>query len=56
MSEQEVVDLMMSSRTRKEWDTNCDAVKKTCGGYPEFWFAAIIRSGVLALTMSGFEA
>jgi len=45
MTRQEVVALMQSSRDEKEWNDNCDAVKKQ-GGYPGFWFEAIMLSGL----------
>jgi len=49
MNEQQVIDLMKSSKNKVEWDQNADKVKKAFGGvYPDFWFAAIIMSGVLA--------
>ena len=46
MTEKEVVALMESSKTSKEWNKNCDIVKAKCGGYPSFWFAAILLSGL----------
>ena len=46
MNTEEVVTLMSSSQTRDEWNSNCNAVKKRCGGYPEFWYAAITQSGL----------
>jgi hypothetical protein len=47
MNEQEVVALMESSKSEHEWNMNCDKVKVACGGgYPGFWFAAIVRSGL----------
>ena len=52
MSEQEVVNLMKSSRSEHEWNKNCDKVKAECGGYPSFWYAAIILSGIAAETSS----
>lgn len=55
MSEQQVVDLMKSSKTSHEWNDNCDKVKRACGGYPPFWYPAIIASGVAAMTQSQFR-
>ena len=46
MSEREVIALMESSKSSAEWNTNCDIVKAKCGGYPSFWFRAIILSGI----------
>ncbi len=45
-SEEGVVALMRSSKSEKEWDTNCDKVKAANQGYPSFWFQAVIISGV----------
>jgi len=50
MSRKEVVALMKSSRSEPEWNANCDKVKVACGGYPDFWFAAIVQSGLMGLT------
>jgi len=52
MNQQQVVDLMKTSKSEKEWNTNCDKVKKACGGYPSFWYAVIIMGGVLAETQA----
>lgn len=41
MTEQEVIDLMESSKSAREWEDNCDKVKDACGGYPGFWWATI---------------
>jgi hypothetical protein len=54
MTEQEVVDLMASSRSDDEWNDNADKVKKACKGYPSFWFNAVIKSGVAARTIEKF--
>ncbi len=54
MDKQEVIELMKSSRSEDEWNTNCDAVKKACGGYPEFWHEAIVASGLAQETAASF--
>lgn len=46
MNEQEVIDLMKGSANEEEWNSNCDAVKKAFRGYPDFWYSAIVLSGV----------
>jgi hypothetical protein len=47
MNEQQVVDLMKSSKNVDEWNNNCDKVKAAFGGqYPSFWFSVIILGGV----------
>ena len=55
MSEQEVVNLMKSSKSEEEWNANCDLVRKKCGGYPSFWYSAIVLSGVLSQTAALWE-
>jgi len=50
MSENEVVELMKSSKSEKEWNANCNLVKSKCGGYPSFWYGAIVISGVASKT------
>ena len=52
MSEAEVVALMKSSKTQREWNENCDKVQRACGGYPSFWYTAIIASGIVANAQS----
>jgi len=46
MTESEVIELMKSSKSSKEWNSNADIVKSRCGGYPSFWYRAIILSGI----------
>lgn len=46
MNEQQVVALMKSSTSEHDWNDKCHQVKKACGGYPDFWYQAIIASGV----------
>ena len=56
MTEQEVIDLMSSSRNEDEWNKNCDEVKsKFNGDYPSFWYYSIILSGVLNRTRAGWS-
>ena len=50
MNQREVVELMESSNTESEWNSNCGKVKSACDGYPDFWYSAIIQAGVLAKT------
>lgn len=50
MNQQQVVELMESSNTEAEWNANCDKVKVACGGYPDFWYSAIIQAGILSKT------
>lgn len=48
MNEQQVVDLMKSSKSEEEWNANRDKVKTVFGGYPDFWYRAIVLSGLAA--------
>ena len=54
MTKQEVVDLMASSKNAAEWDANCDKVKRAYGGYPDFWWEAIMLSGLAAATRANW--
>ena len=54
MNQQEVIELMKSSKSESEWNANCDKVKKACGGYPDFWYSAIVLSGVSKETSAKF--
>lgn len=47
-TQEEVVKLMESSKSETEWNANCDAVKQANGGYPAFWYEAILLSGLCA--------
>lgn len=48
MTREEVIALMESSQSEQEWNDNCDKVKKACSGYPDFWYPAVILSGLLS--------
>lgn len=55
MTEQQVIQLMESSKSEEEWNDNAQRVKEEFNGmYPSFWFAAIILSGVAKRTASKF--
>jgi hypothetical protein len=54
MTEQEVIELMQSSKSEKEWNDNADEVKRRCNGYPAFWFSAIMLSGLANRVTSAF--
>ena len=47
MNQEQVLELMRSSKNETEWNANFDKVKSACGGYPDFWFSSIILSGLL---------
>ena len=47
-----VVSLMRSAKNHQEWNSNCDKVKKANGGgYPPFWYATCIASGLCDNTL-----
>lgn len=46
MTKEEVVALMRASSSEQEWTANCATVKKSCNGYPDFWYHTIILSGL----------
>lgn len=56
MPKDEVVTLMKGSTSVDDWNDRADRVKAACGGYPDFWWAAIIQSGVADRTLKQFGA
>lgn len=48
MTQDDVVMLMRSSQSEKEWNENCDKVKKVFDGLPGFWYSSIILEGIYA--------
>lgn len=46
MTQQEVIDLMKSSKSSAEWNINSDKVKEVFHGYPNWWYSEIILSGI----------
>ena len=47
MEKNEAIELMKSSKSKEEWNRNCDKVKAANQGfYPEWWYAEIISSGL----------
>lgn len=47
MTKEEVIDLMESSKSAHEWNSNCDTVKKAHNNdYPGYWFEEILLSGL----------
>ena len=45
-TEEGVVSLMRSSQSEEEWNANCGNVQAANGGYPPFWYPAIVASGL----------
>ena len=54
MNEEAVVALMSGSKSKAEWERNCDEVKRAFGHYPDFWYTAIVCSGVISQTAAKF--
>jgi hypothetical protein len=54
MTKEEVRSLMESSQTEAEWNANCNKVKRECDGYPAFWFAEIVQSGIAGRVAARF--
>lgn len=55
MDREAVIALMKTSASAREWNANCVAVKKACGGgYPAFWYEAILQSGLAREIMAKF--
>ena len=56
MTDSEVIALMQSSKSEAEWNRNADKVKAAFGGsHPEFWYRAIILSGIAAATRQSWR-
>lgn len=57
MNEQQVVELMQGSKSEAEWNANTRKVKQIFkGGYPDFWYRAIVLSGVATKTAAKYGA
>jgi hypothetical protein len=56
MTEVEVVTLMESATSERDWNNKCDEIKRRCGGYPPCWYKAIISSGLARRVMDLFGA
>jgi hypothetical protein len=54
MTREEVIALMESSTSETEWNDNCDKVKSACGGYPDYWWEAIMQSGLSQRVTAAF--
>ena len=42
---------MSESTSEADWNKRCDEVKAANGGYPSFWFATVIMSGLADKTL-----
>jgi hypothetical protein len=54
MEKSDVVSLMESSKSEREWNNNCDKVKDACNGYPDYWYREIVMSGLYDRVSSRF--
>jgi hypothetical protein len=54
MTKTEVIELIKSASSEEDWNNKCDQVKSACGGYPDYWFAEIIASGLANEIKAGF--
>jgi hypothetical protein len=50
MNKESVIELMKSSQSEEDWNNNVDRVKAAFTGYPDWWFAEIVASGLLKET------
>ncbi len=46
--------LMASSKSEREWNANADKVKAANNGYPNWWYAEIVLSGLMSKTVAKF--
>jgi len=52
MTQEEVIDLMKSSKNSQEWNANCEKVKESNNkNYPNYWYTEIILSGLMDKTL-----
>lgn len=52
---EQVVRLMEGSKSENEWNVNCDKVQAAHKGYPDWWYGAIVMSGVAAKTREKWQ-
>lgn len=47
MDKKEVMELLESVQTYKQWADACDKIKRAHGyGYPDYWFKDVLQSGM----------
>lgn len=46
---------MSQATSEQDWNNRCDAVKRANGGYPDFWYATIVLSGVMSATSQNWR-
>jgi len=47
MEKNEAIELLKSSKTKEQWNENADKIKAALGGYPEWWYATVVTSGLM---------
>lgn len=45
-NEDQAVELLKSSQSARDWDTNVDGIRQANGGYPRWWYKAVILPGI----------
>lgn len=53
---EEVAAYMSAATSKSDWNERCDAVKSANNGYPDFWYATIVLSGLMATTSRNFSS
>ena len=48
-----VTDHMSKSASEDDWNKRCDEVVAANGGYPNFWYEAVVMSGLAEKTLDG---
>lgn len=44
--ERQAVELLKSSQSAREWDASVDKIRRANGGYPRWWYKAVILPGI----------
>ena len=40
-------DFMRQSTSEEDWNRRLGQIKASCGGYPEWWYGAVVSSGLI---------
>jgi hypothetical protein len=54
-TQESVVELMQSAISESDWNTKADQVKAANNGYPDFWYSAIVLSGLMGRVSARFN-
>ncbi len=56
MLTEEQLEKLKNSKSEKEWNSICDAIKTANGGeYPKDWFMRVLVSGLASMAKSNWE-